>query len=147
MGTDAAKPTMNRACSSATRAGAEQLHMSSGSPRKHLGASVCSVGDGDCGATMKRGALAFLERLDEGSFQAASPAALAAECGSAARCMGGSSGALYNILFTAAAGMPVLCCAVCRAQHAAGAGVPRAVLGKAALPSQQQAKGRKLAVL
>ena len=54
---------------------------------------------------MKRGAQAFLERLQQGSFSVPTPAALAAACGAAARCMGGSSGALYDILFTAAAGV------------------------------------------
>ena len=53
---------------------------------------------------MKRGANAFLQGLDNGSFSVASPEAFAAACAAAARCMGGSSGALYDILFTAAAG-------------------------------------------
>ena len=54
---------------------------------------------------MKRGAAAFLQALDKGTFRVASSEAFAASCAAAARCMGGSSGALYDILFTAAAGI------------------------------------------
>lgn len=108
---------------------------------EQLSSSVCSVGDGDCGATMKRGAMAYLEQLSEGRFQAPSPAALATACGAAARCMGGSSGALYNILFTAAAGgLAVHDASVC------GVGAWRAVVGKAELLHRRLVTAYNLAV-
>ena len=60
------------------------------------------AGDGDCGATMRRGAecvKAAMCKLDGDVF---SPGALAASCASIAMSdMGGTSGALYSILFAA----------------------------------------------
>ena len=67
-----------------------------------LGAWDAAVGDGDCGTTLAAGAAAILEDLpsydaDDASATAASLAA------SVRRVMGGTSGVLYDIFFTAAA--------------------------------------------
>jgi hypothetical protein len=61
------------------------------------------VGDGDCGATFKHGGDAVLAAINDIDFEhpAAACSALAAV---AARSMGGTSGALYQIFFTAASG-------------------------------------------
>lgn len=61
-----------------------------------------SVGDGDCGATVKRGAAAIRDALKDGSplNDASQLCHQLAGCMSA---MGGTSGAVYNIFFTSAA--------------------------------------------
>jgi triose/dihydroxyacetone kinase / FAD-AMP lyase (cyclizing) len=61
------------------------------------------VGDGDCGTTVRAGGEAVLARLPD--LDCARPAACAAALSSAvANGMGGTSGALYQIFLTAAAG-------------------------------------------
>lgn len=61
-----------------------------------------SVGDGDCGSTIRRGANAILQAVANMPLNDAGQLCLClADCVNA---MGGTSGALYNILFTAAAG-------------------------------------------
>lgn len=70
----------------------------------NLYTSSGSVGDGDCGTTVKRGALAIQEALQRKEMPLNDAASL---CRCLARCvsaMGGTSGAVYNIFFTAAAG-------------------------------------------
>ena len=60
-----------------------------------------AVGDGDCGTTLAAGAAAVLE--DEPSYDVDTPAAAAAGlAASVRRAMGGTSGVLYDIFFTAA---------------------------------------------
>jgi dihydroxyacetone kinase len=59
------------------------------------------VGDGDCGITFKRGALAILEDLE--SYPVDSPSMLCSALGNSVRkSMGGSSGAILDIMFRAA---------------------------------------------
>lgn len=63
---------------------------------------LCRVGDGDCGSTVKRGALAIQEALKSRlPLNNANPLALS--LADSAKNMGGTSGALYNIFFTSAA--------------------------------------------
>lgn len=65
--------------------------------------AVCSVGDGDCGATVKRGAAAIQDALKEGL--PLNDAAPLCHCLTrSVNAMGGTSGAIYNIFFAAAAG-------------------------------------------
>ena len=69
-----------------------------------LPARESSAGDGDCGSTVKRGAVTILQALKEERVPLNDAAAL---CRCLARCcsaMGGTSGAVYNILLTAVAG-------------------------------------------
>ncbi|KAG2427354.1 hypothetical protein HXX76_012548 [Chlamydomonas incerta] len=62
------------------------------------------VGDGDCGATLAGGGRAVLAALDAGAVPLhCAPAAAAAVAAAVRGCVGGSSGALYDILLTAAA--------------------------------------------
>ena len=67
-----------------------------------LGAWDAAVGDGDCGTTLAAGAAAIIEDLQlyDVDDAAATAASLAA---SVRRSMGGTSGVLYDILFSAAA--------------------------------------------
>ena len=61
------------------------------------------TGDGDCGTTLARGAEAIAKDVSEGRFDFSSwPAAAACLARSVQVHMGGTSGAIYNILFTAA---------------------------------------------
>jgi triose/dihydroxyacetone kinase / FAD-AMP lyase (cyclizing) len=60
------------------------------------------VGDGDCGTTVKAGGEAVLAKLDSIDFSKPADAASALAAAVAAG-MGGTSGALYHIFFTAAA--------------------------------------------
>uniref|UniRef100_A0A7S0RX56 Dihydroxyacetone kinase n=1 Tax=Pyramimonas obovata TaxID=1411642 RepID=A0A7S0RX56_9CHLO len=61
------------------------------------------VGDGDCGLTLTRGAKAILADIDP-RYPLDDPAATAVQLGlSVRRSMGGTSGALYDIFFNAAA--------------------------------------------
>lgn len=63
------------------------------------------VGDGDCGQTLKTGAEAMLRLVSAAEEESLSNAGRALRLlGEGAEAMGGSSGALYNIAFTAAAG-------------------------------------------
>ena len=65
---------------------------------------VCnSVGDGDCGATLATGARG-IEAAAAASLPLNAPAACLRGVAGAAQGMGGTSGALYNIALTAAAG-------------------------------------------
>lgn len=68
------------------------------------GRMACRAGDGDCGSTLKRGALAVRSLLADrcGAFDTAAGAASALAV--AASTMGGTSGALYSLGLTAAAG-------------------------------------------
>ncbi len=60
-----------------------------------------AVGDGDCGTTLAAGAAAVLQ--DEACYDVDDPAATAAGlAASVRRAMGGTSGVLYDIFFTAA---------------------------------------------
>ena len=62
------------------------------------------VGDGDCGATLAGGGRGVLAALDAGAVPLhCAPAAAAAVAVAVRGCVGGSSGALYDILLTAAA--------------------------------------------
>ena len=67
-----------------------------------LGAWDAAVGDGDCGTTLSAGAAAVLEDLPyyDADDAASTTASLAA---SVRRAMGGTSGVLYDIFFSAAA--------------------------------------------
>jgi dihydroxyacetone kinase len=66
-----------------------------------LGAWDAAVGDGDCGTTLAKGAAAVLQ--DEHCYAVDDPAATAAGlAASVRRAMGGTSGVLYDILFSAA---------------------------------------------
>jgi hypothetical protein len=65
------------------------------------------VGDGDCGSTLKRGAEA-LQTAAADTLPLNNPAACLAGVAAALRAMGGTSGALYNIGLTAAAGTLIL---------------------------------------
>ncbi|KAK9824231.1 hypothetical protein WJX72_008791 [[Myrmecia] bisecta] len=60
------------------------------------------VGDGDCGSTLRRGAQTLQADLDKLPLN--DPVATVAAIARSVSTMGGSSGALYNIFFTAAAG-------------------------------------------
>lgn len=62
------------------------------------------AGDGDCGSTLRRGAEAVLEDATGNNIPWNHAASAASAIGRSARAMGGTSGALYNIFFTAAAG-------------------------------------------
>ncbi|KAK9836762.1 hypothetical protein WJX74_007596 [Apatococcus lobatus] len=62
------------------------------------------VGDGDCGATLKQGADAVAEALSSRLPLNDPPATLRALASTVGQAMGGTSGAIYRILFTAAAG-------------------------------------------
>ncbi|KAK9798144.1 hypothetical protein WJX73_008523 [Symbiochloris irregularis] len=61
------------------------------------------AGDGDCGTTLRRGAEAALAEAKEDRVPWNSAVGAAQAIASAARSMGGTSGALYNIFLTAAA--------------------------------------------
>jgi dihydroxyacetone kinase len=70
--------------------------------RDAIDALDAKVGDGDAGSTFASGARAVLDRLGEGRLSTGEPAALFHELGAVlARAMGGSSGVLLSILFTA----------------------------------------------
>ena len=71
---------------------------------KRLGVMACRAGDGDCGSTLRRGAEAVRAALAgrREAFDAASGAAEA--LAAAVSSMGGTSGALYSLGLTAAAG-------------------------------------------
>ena len=81
------------------------------------------VGDGDCGATIKRGGEAVLAALPSLDFS--SPTSVcSALAATVARGMGGTSGALYQIFF-AAAGASLRNCGAERADAAAYADAAR----------------------
>ena len=67
------------------------------------GCCMRRVGDGDCGSTLRRGAEAVQAAVAE-SLPLNDAAAALAGIAAALRAMGGTSGALYNIAVTAAAG-------------------------------------------
>jgi dihydroxyacetone kinase len=70
--------------------------------REAIDSLDAKVGDGDAGSTFASGARAVLDRLDRGQLSTGEPAALFRELGAElARAMGGSSGVLLSILFTA----------------------------------------------
>ncbi len=61
------------------------------------------VGDGDCGSTLAKGASAIQAALQSGALPLDNPASTALALASlAGRSMGGTSGAVYKILLTAA---------------------------------------------
>ena len=62
------------------------------------------MGDGDTGSTLRRGAEAVVRGLREGAIPLESAPRTAGALADCARAMGGTSGAIYNIFFTAAAG-------------------------------------------
>jgi triose/dihydroxyacetone kinase / FAD-AMP lyase (cyclizing) len=60
------------------------------------------MGDGDCGTTLLGGSRGVLEALDKGIIDAADlPQGLMALADVISQCMGGTSGALYGVFFTA----------------------------------------------
>lgn len=62
------------------------------------------VGDGDCGSTLAKGASAICAAVQSGALPLGDPAGAALALASlAGRSMGGTSGAVYKIMFTAAA--------------------------------------------
>ncbi len=63
------------------------------------------VGDGDTGSTLALGAQQIMADLTAGYYPLTDPSGLCKALARSCRSMGGSSGALYEILFTAAAGM------------------------------------------
>lgn len=69
----------------------------------------CRVGDGDCGSTLAKGASAV--QTDCASWYPLNdaPACLAAIAQTVRCSMGGTSGALYDLLFAAVAGACLLC--------------------------------------
>ena len=84
---------LRAACSALVAAGPE------------LDALDAKVGDGDCGATLARGASAVLAALEGRRYSLDSPEAAALQVAHSVRhAVGGSSGALYDIFITAAAG-------------------------------------------
>jgi dihydroxyacetone kinase len=61
------------------------------------------VGDGDCGETIKHGALEIISAIDAGNLNFERPATACAHLANAiGQAVGGTSGALYAILFRAA---------------------------------------------
>lgn len=61
------------------------------------------VGDGDCGATVQRGCNALIAAIDAGTVDCERPARACLQLADAiAGSVGGTSGALYRIFFTAA---------------------------------------------
>lgn len=72
--------------------------------KEELDAADALVGDADCGSTLALGAAAMQEDMGAGRYPLDDPVALCAALGRSCRAMGGSSGALYEIFFTAAAG-------------------------------------------
>ena len=76
----------------------------------HSSVFWCRVGDGDCGSTLAKGASAIQADCASCYPLNAAPACLAAIAESVRRSMGGTSGALYELLFAAAAGVCLLCC-------------------------------------
>lgn len=77
--------------------------------KEELNAADSLVGDGDCGSTLALGAAAMQEDMGAHRYPLDDPAALCAALGRSCRAMGGSSGALYEIFFTAVAGMGHVC--------------------------------------
>jgi dihydroxyacetone kinase len=93
----AAATTNGAALRAAICAGAHALQ----ALEAQLGAWDAAVGDGDCGTTLAKGAAAVLQ--DECCYAVDDPAAAAAGlAASVRRSMGGTSGVLYDILFSAA---------------------------------------------
>lgn len=72
--------------------------------KDELDAADALVGDGDCGSTLALGAAAMQEDMAAGRYPLDDAVGLCAALGRSCRAMGGSSGALYEIFFTAAAG-------------------------------------------
>ena len=70
-----------------------------------LQTAACRVGDGDCGATLKQGADAVAGALSSRLPLNDPTATLRALASTVGQAMGGTSGAIYRILFTAAAGL------------------------------------------
>jgi dihydroxyacetone kinase len=106
-GPDAAASVVRAPCAAATPAGVCTRAAIRAAARallaaeKQLGAWDAAVGDGDCGATLADGAHAVL--ADEPCYAVDDPAAAAAGLAtSVRRAMGGTSGVLYDILFSAA---------------------------------------------
>jgi dihydroxyacetone kinase len=93
-----AKTAAGEALRSAVRAASLALQ----SMEAQLGAWDAAVGDGDCGMTLAAGAAAVLEDLPRYNVDDASATA-AGLAASVRRAMGGTSGVLYDIFFTAAA--------------------------------------------
>jgi dihydroxyacetone kinase len=99
--------------------------------RDALDALDAKVGDGDAGSTFASGARAVLDRLDLGQLSTGEPAALSGELGAVlAQAMGGSSGVLLSILFTAMG-------------TSLGAGAPLAVAFGAGLERMQHHGGAR----
>ena len=67
------------------------------------------AGGGDCGTTLRHGAEAALQDADAGKIPWSNAVRAATALAASVRSMGGTSGALYNIFFTAAAGAPAFC--------------------------------------
>eukprot|EP00879_Flechtneria_rotunda_P013144 GHRR01013729.1.p1 GENE.GHRR01013729.1~~GHRR01013729.1.p1 ORF type:complete len:445 (+),score=205.35 GHRR01013729.1:165-1499(+) len=81
------------------------------------------VGDGDCGDTLLSGAHAILTALDAKTFNLNTPAATLHSIAAIVRqAMGGTSGGLYDVAFTAAAGVMQLLQQQGRGSRIAGAG-------------------------
>ncbi|XP_063228513.1 triokinase/FMN cyclase-like isoform X2 [Bacillus rossius redtenbacheri] len=86
--------------------------------REQLDMLDSGEGDGDCGTTLGRGAQAVMKAISDGQLNCESPSALlsglSCVCG---RTMGGVSGALYYVLFSAAAQVRYCNCSLLLAQN------------------------------
>jgi len=83
--------------------------------RRHLLMHARRAGDGDCGSTLKRGGAAIAAALAENPADFDTAAGAAARLAAAVRSMGGTSGALYSLGLSAAAGARLLASAGRRA--------------------------------
>ncbi|MGH8083248.1 MAG: dihydroxyacetone kinase subunit DhaK [Lysobacter sp.] len=97
-----AEPTPVGAQDATTAAAVERVAQALLAAESHLDELDARIGDGDAGSTFAAGARAVLERLHAQSLSTGEPARLCDELGRLlAQAMGGSSGVLLSILFTA----------------------------------------------